>query len=233
MADVAWTDSDVYFRNADTIWLNHFPVLADISPAIQRDMIDPYSGGAWLWLTQIIVPGYDTLRIARNNEDVVYGEDSFEKFNLEIGEQVFSSDGSIPRVALRIFQDVNRVVEDMINETEGALGAEVKLIRVCENYLSTPIKALEADYENLAAESDSSWVTFLLGVPNPLTQRIPLEIYSSNRCQQATPSLFKGPACQYTGSDPSCTGTYEDCFAKGNAENWGGELGLDPKVIKG
>jgi phage-related protein len=232
MADVAWTDSDVYFRDSDVVWTNHLPVYADIPPSMHQDLIDPYSGGAWLWLCQIIVPGYATIRIARNTEDIVYGEKSYDKFNLQIGEQMFSGDGSIPRVTLRVFQDVNRIIEDMVNETEGAIGANVKLIRVCEKYLDTPVAALEADYENLAAESDSEWVTFTIGVPNPLTQRFPLRIDSYSSCPWATPSLFKGPECQYTGSDGTCTGTYNDCWTKGNAVHWGAELGLDPNVVK-
>jgi len=208
-----------------------YKTYADIPPVIHKDLIDPYSGGAWLWLCEIAVPGYAVERIARNTEDVRYGGNDFDKFNLQIGEQMFSGDGSIPRVTLRVFQDVNRIIEDMVNETEGALGAGIKLIRVCEKYLDTPISALEADYESLAAESDSEWVTFTLGIPNPLTQRIPLRIYSSSSCPWATPSLFKGPECQYAGADPTCTGTYEDCYTKGNAVHWGGELGLDPNVI--
>lgn len=232
MADVIWTDSDTYFRDSDVVWTNHLPVYADIPPSMHQDLIDPYSGGAWLWLCQIIVPGYATTRIARNTEDVEYGEKNYDKFNIQIGEQIFSGDGSIPRVTLRVFQDVNRIIEDMVNETEGALGGQVKLIRVCEKYLDTPVAALEADYENLASESDSEWVTFTLGIPNPLTQRFPLTICSSSMCPYATPTLFKGPECQYTGGDSSCTGTYEDCYTKGNAVHWGGELGLDPNVVR-
>ena len=199
---------------------------------MEKDVIDPYSGGAWLWLCEIAVPGQSTKRIARNTENVNYGGEDYDRFNMQIGEQIFSGDGTIPRVTLRIFQDVNRVIEDIINATEGALGADVKLIRVCEKFLETSVAALEADYDNLASESDSEWVTFTLGIPNPLTQRIPLRMYSSSVCPWKTPTLFKGPECQYSGEDSSCTGTYEDCYTKGNAVHWGGELGLDSNVVR-
>jgi len=207
-------------------------VFSEIPDFMHKDLIDPYSGGAWLWLCQITVPTQTIQRIARNTEDVVYGENTFDKFNFDVSEQIFSSDGSIPQVTLRVFQDVNRRMENIINATEGALGADIKLIRVNEKFLSTPVTALEIDYENLASESDSEWVTFTLGLPNPLTQRYPLENYSSSICPEATPTLFKGPACQYAGADTSCTGTYEDCYKKGNAEFWGGELGLDASVVR-
>lgn len=208
-----------------TLYLN-------IPPFMHKDLIDPYSGGAWIWLCEIAMPGQATRRLARNTEDVTYDSNLFDKFNLQIGEQMFSGDGSIPRVTLRVFQDANRVIENMVNETEGALGANVKLIRVNEKFLNTPVSALEADYDSLASESDTEWVTFTLGIPNPLTQRFPLRIYSSSMCPWATPTLFKGPDCQYTGPDGTCTGTYEDCYLKGNAVNWGAELGLDPNVVR-
>ena len=206
--------------------------LFDIPPFMEKDLIDPYSGGAWLWLVEITVPGQAVRRITRNTENVVYDGSTFEAFNLQIGGQTFSGDGSIPRVTLQVFQDADRLIEDMINATEGALGAVVKLIRVNEKFLDIPVAALEADYDNLASQSDTEWITFTLGVPNPLTQRFPLRMYSSSACPWATPMLFKGPECQYAGSDKSCTGTYKDCYAKGNAIHFGAELGLDPNVIR-
>lgn len=218
----------------------HTPYLVipyiEIPPFMQKDMIDPYGGGAWLWLVEIDVPGLPSgsvpTRIARNTEDVHYGEYDYDKFNLQIGEQIFSGDGSIPRVTLRIFQDINRRIEDIINETEGALGAAVKLIRVNEKFLDTPVAALEQNYSALAAESDSEWVTFTLGIPNPLMQRFPLYEFSSSICSEACPELFKGAKCQYSGADITCAGTYDACCEKNNAEHWGGELGLDPNVVR-
>lgn len=206
----------------------------EIPPWMEKDLINPFASGAWLWLVQIAVPGQDTVCIARNTADVKYGLSHFDKSNVQIGAQVFSGDGSIPRVTLRVFQDINREVENIVNETEGALGAQVQLIRVNEKFLNTPVNALEFDYDNLASESDTEWVTFTLGIPNPLTQRFPLRTFSSSMCPWTPPELFKGPRCQLPigHADTSCTGTYDDCYTKGNAEHWGGELGLDPAVTK-
>jgi len=201
-------------------------------PEMHAALIDPYSGGAWLWLCEIAVPGQNIVRMARNTEDISHVGNKYKQFNLQIGEQMFSGDGSIPRVTLRIFQDVNRTIQNIVDATEGALGAEVKLIKVCEKFLDTSVAALEADYENLASGSDSEWVTFTLGIPNPLTQRFPLRTYSSSICPWASPSLFKGPECQYTGGDTWCKGTYGDCYTKTNQIHFGGELGLDPNVVR-
>ena len=89
---------------------------------------------------------------------------------------------------------------------------------------------MEFDYDALQADSDSEWITLTLGVPNVLSQRYPLDKYSYSLCPEATPSRFKGPVCQYTGGDTTCTGSFEDCKTKGHEAYWGGELGLDPDV---
>lgn len=231
-------NTNVYFGSLIAPFFTIFDVYGDkiigtIPPLMIKNLIDPYSGGAWLWLCEIAVSGYDTQRIARNTEDVKYVGKDYDKFNFQVGEQMFSGDGTIPRITLRIFQDRNRIIENIINETEGALGASIKLIRVNENFLDIPIAALEADYDNLAVESDSEWVIFTLGVPNPLTQRFPLRPYSASVCPWATPTLFKGPECQYVGAETTCTGTYDDCLTnKDNAVHWGAELGLDPNAIR-
>jgi len=204
----------------------------EIPPFMEKDLIDPYASGAWLWLAEIAVPTKDTVRIARNTEDVKYAGQDFDKFNLEVGAQTFSGDGSIPRITLRTFQDSTRQIENIINETEGALGGAVKLIRVNEKWLTSVVSALEADYDLLASQSDSEWCTFTLGIPNPLTQRYPLVDFCSSVCPWTSPELYKGPECQCVHEDAACTGTYADCLSKDNETRWGGELGLSPSVVK-
>ncbi len=198
---------------------------------VNQDAIDPYSGGAWLHLLEIVVPTENTQRIARNTEDVTYAGDKFDKHNFDVSEQIFSSDGSVPRVTVRIAQDRNKIIEKIINDTYGALDGTVKIIKVGEKFLATAIPALEFNYDILATESDDAWVTLTLGIPNPLSASLPKRSYSSSSCPFATPSLFKGPECGYAGVDPSCIGTYQACYAKANAARWGGDLGLDPNGL--
>lgn len=49
----------------------------------------------------------------------------------------------------------------------------------------------------------------------------------SKTCPYALPILFKGRECQYAGRDNTCTGTYGDCFTKGNITRWAGEPAED------
>jgi phage-related protein len=204
----------------------------DLPANMNQDLATSNTGGAWMWLVEIAVPNYNTKRLARNTEEVEYASNFYEADNIEVGQQVLSGDGSIPRITLRVSQNANKVLETIINETEGAYGTEVKLIKVNSNYLDESIPALEADYDMLICESDSDWVTFTLGIPNSLTQRYPLRTQMADSCPYATPELFKGPRCQYTGLETNCEGTLEDCRSKGNAEHFGGEIGVDANVTQ-
>ena len=201
-------------------------------PEMQRDLIDPYAGGAWLWLIEVNIPGYSVIRLARNTEDVVYDEHTFTKHNFDIGLQPSSGDGSVPQTLLRIAQDADYTLEDKINATQGAAGGTIKVIRAHEDFLDNAIVELEKDYDILTSESDTEWVIFVLGIPSPLSRRIPLQLYSSKICPYAVPTLFKGVECQYSGADLTCTGTFNDCYEKGNANHWGGEIGLDPNTSR-
>lgn len=205
----------------------------ELPAAMNQDVVTPNTGGMWMWLCEITVPNYSVIRKARNTANVEYAGETFDAHNIDVGKQTLTGDGSIPRIVLRVSQDVSKRIESIINDTQGALGTTVKLVKVNSDFLGTAIPALEADYDMLTVESDSEWVTFTFGIPNLLTQRVPLRIFSSSICQEATPVLFKGPRCKYVGAETSCTGTYEDCRDnKNNAVNWGGELGLNPNVTQ-
>jgi len=198
----------------------------------KRDLLKPnIAGQAWLWLVEFSVTNSSdnevTLRWSRNTEDTTYDSNPYSKMNMDVGSQEVVTDGSVPTVTLRV-SSLNETLYDLVQETKGAIGADVKLIKVNSDYLATSISALEVDYENLTTSVDDEWIYFTLGVPNPMQQRFPLRDYSGSICVWANPLTFKGARCQYTGPDTSCTGTLEDCREKGNAENWFGFIGLNP-----
>lgn len=203
----------------------------NLPSSVAQDAVQPYSGGAWLYLAEVVIPTKNTQRIARNTEDVTYADSRFVKGNFDIGGMQFSSDGSIPRITLRVAQDRAKALHDAVESTFGALGGSVKIIKAGENFLDAAIPALEYNNEILGTETDDEYATLTLGIPNPLSQQVPLRSYCATSCPFATPDLFKGPECQYVGVDTSCTGTYQDCYAKSNATKWGGDLGLDPNGL--
>lgn len=225
-----FVDSFVVWENSFVAWADD--VLATMPPELLAAIIDPYSGGAWLWLVDIQIPGYSSIKYASNTEDVFYAGYTYAKSNFKVGLATLSGDGSVPRSGLVIAQDADYTLEDKINATQGAGGGIVKIIRAHEDFLEFSIRELEQEMHILTANSDAENVTFLLGIPNPLLRKIPLRRYSSKTCPYALPSLFKQLECGYIGSDPTCTGKLEDCFTKGNIQRWGAEIGLDPAVAK-
>ena len=192
----------------------------------KKSLLDPMDQNTWLWMTQIAVPSESTIYAAGNNEDVTYDGQKYTADNLEVSARDIGSSGNIPTVVLRT-STLNSTIYDLIQRTSGGNNADIQLIKVNNDFLATSIPALEADFENLKCKCDSEWIYFTLGVPNPMLKRIPLRDYSSSICPYATPTLFKKSRCRYAGADSSCTGTYEDCLAKGNAVHWCGFLGLD------
>ncbi len=205
---------------------------AVMPPEMHEALIDPYSGGAWLWLVEIKLPGYGLLRYARDRVNIIYAGQTYTKNNFDPGLAALTGDGSLSRTALKVAQDANYTLEDKINATQGGSGGWVKIIRAHEDFLDKFIDELEQITDILTAESDTIHVKFTLGIQDPLRRKVPLYIYSSKHCPYMKPGLFKGPECQYAGADPTCTGKYEDCFTKGNQIHYGADLGLDPNTVQ-
>ena len=193
---------------------------------LQQDLIRTNRGNQWLWLCKFVISNHPTQYYARNTEDVTYNSEEYRKMALEVGTQVKGGDGSIPEVTLKVTA-LNEVLYQIIQKTQGAIGSDVKLIKVNTDFLSSSISALEADYELMCSQTDEEWMYFTLGVPNPMNQRYPVDDYSSSICPHAA-SRFKEPECQYSGGETSCNGTLEDCRDnKSNAVHWGGFIGLN------
>lgn len=201
-------------------------------PAMHEALIDPYSGGAWLRLIEIRIPGYDIIRLARNPIDVVYSGVTYDASNLGIKEAALTGDGSVPRTLIKVVQDAAYTLEDKINATRGAGGGTIKIIKAHEDFLDKFIAELEQTIRILTADSDTNHVIFQLGIPNLFIKKIPLRRYMSKICPWHLPPLFKSIRCQYAGADPTCGGKYTDCLDKGNEIHFGADLGLDPNATK-
>jgi len=204
--------------------------LGSMPPEMKAMLIDPYTDGAWIWLVEIKLPGYPTIRYARNPADIIYGGVTFPKGNFDPGLSSLSGDGSVPRITLRVAQ--NSSLEDKINATEGGAGGKITLIRAHQDFLTVPIVELEQIVNILTSESDSDNINISCGIANPFQKKIPLRRYTSKICPYARPGLFGGSECQYDGADSFCLGRYEDCIEKENEEHFGADLGLDPNALR-
>ena len=224
---VAQVDYNAVAEEATNVAVAHhsYFVLDEMPPAMHEALIDPYSGGAWLWFVEVNLPGYPVMRLVKNPRDVDYIGYTWKAFNFENTIPRLNADGTVAQTTIRIVQDDTYSLEHKINALEGK-GGSIRLIRAHEDFLEDSITELEYHSPIQKMGSDSKWVVFKTGVPDPLKKTAPLRRNTNKMCPYADPSLFKGPECQYGGGDATCTGLYEDCFDKNNAEHWGGELCL-------
>lgn len=194
---------------------------------IEQDLTRPRSGSKWLWLCNIVVPSNPTFSYAQNTEGITYASQDYDPMSMQVGGQKRTGEGDIPEIVLQVSR-LNETLYQMVRQTQGCYGGTVELIKVNDKALESSVAALEANFELMQASADSEWITFTLGVPNPLYQQFPLRHFDSGICPYSDPALFKSVKCGYSGGDTSCDGTLEDCISKSNETMWGGEIGMDP-----
>ncbi len=188
---------------------------------------------AWILLAEITLPDTTVLRFARNNEDVIYNGYTWYKLPFEIDPIESQIQGKIPLINIRL-SNVTRVVQTYLEAQKGGVGASVKLTVVNSDHLidvtSSEYSVLDLTFSVLGTVADSKWVTFTLGVPNPLNKLFPLHRYVANHCNWV--SRFKGAECGYSGVLTTCKGTLADCRDRSNSDRYGGFIGLDKGGIR-
>jgi lambda family phage minor tail protein L len=181
------------------------------------------STGAWIVLLTITMPDSTVIRLARNNEDVVYQGNTFTAFDFSIDEISSDSKGQLPSVVLRI-GNAGRVMQAYLEAQDGIVGASVLIQVVNSSLLNQDFSELDLTFEVQKASADARYVSFELGIPSPLNKRFPLYRYSGTICNWV--SRFKGAECKYSGPVTSCDGRRSTCISLNNIENWGGFTGL-------
>jgi len=76
---------------------------------------------------------------------------------------------------------------------------------IADGIISEP--ELKTEFQSLSVSADESWVTFQLGLANPLRIQIPKTKYLANSCQHT----YKIGGCPYAGELLTCKKTLEDC----------------------
>jgi len=177
--------------------------------------------GVWVLLLDITLPDTSVIRLARNTEDVVFGGNTYTAFPFEIDANKSNAQGQIPSVALRV-SNVTRSLQPYIEQYNGAVGFSIRITVVNSSYLAENYTELQMTFDVLSCLSDSSWVTFNLGAPNPLRRRYPLFRAIANSCNWT----YKGRECNYAGGLTTCKRTLTDCRAHANSARFGGRPGL-------
>ena len=155
------------------------------------------SNSAWIALLEIIVPTYGTIRICKNNVDIVFGGETYTAFPVEIDTSSWTSKGDIPTLGIRV-SNIANTFNQILREYNAGIGGEVIFTLVSSEHLTEDYAELQRTFTILEASVDNYWVNWTLGSSNPLRQRFPLFTYMAHYCNWV--QHFKGPECKFSGS---------------------------------
>lgn len=180
----------------------------------------------WLMLLKLTLPNSTVFRLVPNNEDIVFGGNTYTAFPLEIDLPQESTKGEIPYLSLKV-SNVTRVLQGHLEALNGASGSLVEIIIVNTANLTENYSELTMNFEVLSSSYNSQWIIFKCGASNPLRRRL-LDKYFATSCIWQ----FKSVECAYAGADLTCDRTLTACRAKDNNLRFGGFPGLDPGGLR-
>lgn len=169
----------------------------------------------------------DTLHIARNDENVVFGTDAdgnplvYQAGNFDFNIQ--QAQNQEPSVTITA-QDQTRYIHSRMEAMAGGVFSNVTMTVVNTDRLDQPPEIQET-FEILQASTKEYVVTFQLGSENLLAIQFPKSKQWKDRCAWR----YKGYGCRYAGPAPTCDYTLDGangCIVHQNALNFKGLPGL-------
>ena|SRR5579864_6155603 len=215
------------------------PNLSILTLAAARDKSKLASADPWIVLLDINYQG-NHVRLARNVDPVNFdagdgfGLQIYQAFAFDLGTKEMQATGQLPTVQLKV-SNVNRLVQGLIEQFQGAVGAQAAIYVV---NMANPKGEIDLAliFTIMQTSSNAEWVTFTLGAPSPLRQLFPRFVYRADFCmwQYNAPALQavgdpRGFQCGYTGAMPSCDLTLDGpngCTAHNNSVRFGAFPGI-------
>ncbi len=218
--------------------------MIDLPPVLVIELLKIKSIHPWVFLVDFTLPdASQTFYYAANNENVVFGGNTYLKGWFQLELPTTSSKGKVTTWKLRI-PNVRWALEPYLWQYDGLKGSPVKIRIVNLGYLSANHSELEVDLEVQQGGSDARVAEFVLGGPNFLTKMFPFMVYTADWCPWVVIGGFKGEECLGSG-DPnypwqnanytaatSCDGTLNTCRYFGNSRRYGGKKGLSQRGIR-
>jgi phage-related protein len=182
----------------------------------------------WLILLEIAFPSpTNTVYLVRNTEAVTFKGHEHTPFPFEIEFGKETSAGDIPSVVLRV-SNVTRVIQNAVELSDGLIDFDVVIHIVNHHYLSDDYSDLDLYLTVMGCTCDESWVTFNLGLENPLQKRFPRLRYFRDYCNWK----FKSVECGYSGSTATCKRNFTNCQLLQNTTRFGGFRGLSATNVR-
>jgi hypothetical protein len=202
-----------------------------VASVIDKNRIS--SDVAWVILLDIFITDPNTrmvtevLRIARNDENVVFGQDgegnsiTYLAANFDIN--IDHKQGSTPTVSISARDQIG-YIRSRMEAMAGGILSEVQMTVANSSRLDKPAEVQER-FQIITATVKDDIVTFQLGAENPLSVQFPKHRQWQDRCAWR----FRGYGCGYSGAAVSCDytkGGPNGCTAKGNTINFRALPGL-------
>lgn len=182
------------------------------------------SDGTWLLLLEINYPGEDSIRVCLNNEIITWDSETWIPAIFSLTGIVETKDAEVPSVPLSII-DIGRNIIPLLEEFDGAIGAEVIIRVVHSKYLANTTPEYEENMEIIStAIDDSAKIQFKLGSESLIDRACPPQRYLKNQCR----FIFKGVdgRCGYSDAETECDRTFSRCQELLNSTRFGGFLGV-------
>ncbi|WP_339118979.1 hypothetical protein [Halomonas sp. BMC6] len=167
----------------------------------------------------------EKIRLCRNgNTDIEYQGNVYASTEFDLNHSAEIDSPS--EVSLSFFDRTGVVVRYMENY-RGGVGFKVEMFFLNTGNMSQPPEFKETyAVKKASANSQDYTLSFVLGMENPLSLRLPRRMQRRDRCQWQ----YKGPECKYTGGLKSCDYSLQGpngCSAHNNEENYGGFPGIN------
>ena len=197
-----------------------------LSPAALLEKNKLSNDGAWIVALRITMLTGDVLRVCRNNEDIVIGDETFQAFPFELGETGEDSAGAVPSVKVQVC-NIDRIVQRYVEGASGGVGATVEVLVFHTKHIDEGSVLPPMSFQVTSTSCTPEWVTFMLGAENPYQRRFPMNKTNAHYCR----NVFKDKWCQYRGPETDCNRTLTRCRELGNSECYGGFPGTTTRGI--
>ena len=193
-----------------------------------------HSTDPWLILLEITLTDATVIRLVCNTEDIDFGGNTYTAFPFELSIVESNSTGQIPLVTLKV-SNITRFLTPYLKDLDGGLESTVTITVVNAGLLSETYSELDMDFTVMGCEVDAVWVTWTLGMANPINRRFPLYRYLANHCAWTFTggvAVGENVECAYLGAYTTANWTLSDCVLRGNTARFRGFLGMQSDGIR-
>jgi len=176
----------------------------------------------WITLFRIKIPEVsETIRICRNNTNVLHAGRTWYAFPVSVGEIEEEKNETATEVSLQVY-NLSGALDTYMEQYNGFIGSTVDIILVFMKD-STTYPATTVRYTVTESNDKNGVINLVLSGFNPHNTRFPRTNLKKTVCRY---KQFKGPRCGYSGSQTVCDRSYNTCFKLDNAARFGGCLTL-------